>query len=112
MAVDSTGHNIVVSDHGNRNVRKFDVNGHEKWSTKLPGHFLTGICCDEEDNILVMSYRTGQVLMIRNDGTFAGHLVEGLHHPEGMALTNGKLVVVDGGNNRVKVYQYSKKSRN
>ncbi|XP_077998236.1 E3 ubiquitin-protein ligase TRIM71-like [Glandiceps talaboti] len=114
MCIDSTGQNIVVSDHGNRNVRKFSQDGQEKWSTDLPGHFLTGICCDDEDNIMVVSYRTGQVLMIRKDGTFAGHLVEGLNHPEGIAFTTNagkKLVVVDGGNNRVKVYQYFRKEQ-
>ncbi|XP_002733628.1 E3 ubiquitin-protein ligase TRIM71-like [Saccoglossus kowalevskii] len=113
MCTDSSNENILVSNHGKRPLRKYDIRGREIWSTNLPGHFITGICCDDLDNMLTVSYRTGQILLVHKDGTPGGILAEGLSHPEGIAFTKDKkLVVVDGGHNRVKVYQYRRTGSN
>lgn len=70
--------------------------------------YPTGVATDLNDNIYVCNDWNGRVLKFSPDGTFIKRVdsdEDGLRYPNGIAITDdGKVVVVDYGNDCVKVF--------
>lgn len=70
--------------------------------------YPTGVATDINDNIYVCNDWNGRVLKFSPDGTFIKRVdsdEDGLRYPNGIAITDdGKVVVVDYGNDCVKVF--------
>eukprot|EP00058_Branchiostoma_floridae_P006295 XP_002591783.1 hypothetical protein BRAFLDRAFT_123530 [Branchiostoma floridae] len=67
-----------------------------------------GICLDKARNIIVADYHGNSVEVLDVAGVYKATVANGLNHPEGVALTpQGHVVVVDSGNNCIRVYKCS-----
>ncbi|CAH1255227.1 TRIM3 [Branchiostoma lanceolatum] len=67
-----------------------------------------GICLDKARNIIVADYHGNSVEVLDVAGVYKATVANGLNHPEGVALTpQGQVVVVDSGNNCIRVYKGS-----
>ncbi|XP_066292619.1 E3 ubiquitin-protein ligase TRIM32-like [Branchiostoma lanceolatum] len=105
--------NVYVSDIGDSTVNILDKNGQLKTTIgKDILRYPTGVCVDKEGNIIVADAAKNTLEIYTSGGHHLGTLIpkeEGLRKPQEVCLTpdGTKLVVVDGGNHRVCVYNYT-----
>ncbi|XP_019626341.1 PREDICTED: uncharacterized protein LOC109471456 [Branchiostoma belcheri] len=105
--------NIYVSDIGDRTVKVLDKEGYMKGTIgKDILRYPTGVCVDKEGNIIVSDMVKNTLEIFASDGHHLNTLIPeqgGLKAPQEIALTpdGTKLVVVDRGNDRVRVYRYN-----
>eukprot|EP00057_Strongylocentrotus_purpuratus_P005056 XP_003730096.1 PREDICTED: tripartite motif-containing protein 2 [Strongylocentrotus purpuratus] len=105
---------LIVSDRDNHRLQIFDTDGDYLLEVTPSGEgddefkYPTGVATDLNDNIYVCNDWNGRVLKFSPDGTFVKRVdsdEDGLRYPNGIAITDdGKVVVVDYGNDCVKVF--------
>lgn len=106
---------IIVSDRENHRVQIFNAEGDFLAAFSSTGEgegqlkYLTGLTVDTHDNIIVCNDWNNRVLMFDQQGCFLRRLdsdADALQYPIGVAVTeHGKVVVVDYGNEAVKVFK-------
>lgn len=115
ISIDSSG-NLFVTDRRNNRVQKFNANGVflGEWGGKgtLPGQFLepNGLEVAPDDSVWVAGYHAHDIQRFDNDGNlldrWRGH-VSGpgeFANLGGVAVSDGRLFVVDRFNNRIQVF--------
>ncbi|XP_071499008.1 tripartite motif-containing protein 2-like [Diadema antillarum] len=105
---------LIVSDRDNHRLQVFDTEGDYLLEVTPSGEgedefkYPTGVAVDINDNIYVCNDWNGRVLKFSPDGTFLKRVdsdEDGLRYPNGIAVTeDGRVVVVDYGNDCVKVF--------
>jgi tripartite motif-containing protein 71 len=116
VAVDAAG-NVLVVDHNNHRVQKFDARGRHlaSWGTFGAGNgqfsLPTGVAADAAGNVYVADYGNHRVQKFTGAGTYVaqwGGLGSGngqLNHPQSLAIdAAGRVLVADTGNHRLQLF--------
>lgn len=106
IVTDFNNHRLIILSSDFREARFLGEQGFENGQFERP----QGVCVDQKGNIIVADSRNNRIQIFDASGNFVtkfGSLGSGpmnMDRPSGICLSEGRIVVVDFGNNRILVF--------